>query len=297
MQRFERLSPWLFVALWSTGFVVARYATNDASPLAFLAIRMSIAATLLAVLARATGAPKIAMPQGRVAAVVGVCMHAVYLGGVFIAIDRGLPSGLGALIAGLHPVVTAVFGRVLLREQLRPSQWLGVLLGMLGVVAVVIEKLEDGSKSVTTGALVAMALSVIGMSAGTLVQRARGKDMPLLYGTSTQYLGAAGALIIAIPFLDDASVQLTGQFLLALAWATLVLSLGAVLIMMRLLASHSAARVSSLFFLTPALSALEGAILFGERLGLLAVAGLVGAAAGVWLTMRDKPSVPVDAAA
>jgi drug/metabolite transporter (DMT)-like permease len=206
-------------------------------------------------------------------------MHAVYLGGVFIAIDRGLPSGLGALIAGLHPVVTAVFGRVLLRERLRSSQWLGVMLGLLGVVAVVIEKLEDGSDTVTVGALVAMGLSVVGMSAGTLVQRARGKDMPLLRGTSAQYLGAAVALVIAIPFLDDSSVRITGQFLGALAWATLVLSLGAVLIMMRLLASHSAARVSSLFFLTPALSALEGA------------------AAGVWLTMRDKPSVPVDAAA
>lgn len=297
MQRFERLSPWLFVALWSTGFVVARYATNDASPLTFLAIRMTIAAAILAILAKAIAAPRISAPQARVAAVVGVCMHAVYLGGVFIAIDRGLPSGLGALIAGLHPVVTAVFGRVLLRERLRSSQWLGVLLGLLGVVAVVIEKLEDGSDSVTTGALVAMALSVLGMSAGTLVQRARGKDMPLLRGTSTQYLGAAVALLVAIPLLDDSSVRLTGQFLGALAWATLVLSLGAVLIMMRLLASHSAARVSSLFFLTPALSALEGALLFGERLGPLAIVGLVVAAAGVWLTMRDKPSVPVDAAA
>ena len=297
MQRFERLSPWLFVALWSTGFVVARYATNDASPLTFLAIRMSIAAALLAIFAKAIAAPRISAPQARVAAVVGVCMHAVYLGGVFIAIDRGLPSGLGALIAGLHPVVTAVFGRVLLREHLRSSQWLGVLLGLIGVVAVVIEKLENGSDSVTTGALVAMGLSVVGMSAGTLVQRSRGRDMPLLRGTSTQYWGAAAALLVAIPLLDDSSVRLTGQFLGALAWATLVLSLGAVLIMMRLLASHSAARVSSLFFLTPALSALEGALLFGERLGPLAIVGLVVAAAGVWLTMRDKPSVPVDAAA
>jgi len=297
VQRFERLSPWLFVALWSTGFVVARYATNDASPLTFLAIRMTIAAAILAILAKAIAAPRISAPQARVAAVVGVCMHAVYLGGVFIAIDRGLPSGLGALIAGLHPVVTAVFGRVLLRERLRSSQWLGVLLGLLGVVAVVIEKLEDGSDSVTTGALVAMGLSVLGMSAGTLVQRARGKDMPLLRGTSTQYWGAAIALLVAIPLVDDSSVHITGQFLGALAWATLVLSLGAVLIMMRLLASHSAARVSSLFFLTPALSALEGAVLFGERLGPLAIVGLVVAAAGVWLTMRDKPSVPVDAAA
>lgn len=294
--RFERLAPWLFVALWSTGFVVARYATNDASPLTFLAIRMVIAATLLALIARPLRAPRISLRQSWIAGLVGVGMHAVYLGGVFVAIDRGLPSGLSALIAGLHPVVTAVFGRVVLREHLRRSQWLGVLLGLLGVVAVVSEKLRDGSQSVTTVAIVAMVLSIIGISSGTLLQRARGRDMPLVRGTSIQYSAAAVALVVAIPMVEDASVQITPQFLLALGWATLVLSLGAVLIMMRLLASHSAARVSSLFFLTPALSALEGAVLFGERLGALAILGLAVAACGVWLTMREKPSVPVDAA-
>lgn len=258
---------------------------------------MSIAATILALIAKSTRAPRISGPQVRAAALVGFGMHAVYLGGVFIAIDRGLPSGLGALIAGLHPVVTAVFGRLLLGERLRPSQWGGVVIGSLGVVAVVVEKLGDGTHSVTTPALVAMGLSVLGMSAGTLVQRALGKDMPLIRGTSTQYLAAAVALVVFIPLMEDATVRFTPQFLLALSWATLVLSLGAVLIMMRLLASHSAARVSSLFFLTPALSTIEGAVLFGERLGVLAVVGLVAAAVGVWLTMRDKPSVPVDAAA
>jgi drug/metabolite transporter (DMT)-like permease len=295
--RFARLAPWLFVALWSTGFVVARYATNDASPLTFLAIRMVIAATLLALIARATRAPRISLNQASIAGLVGVGMHAVYLGGVFVAIDRGLPSGLSALIAGLHPVVTAVFGRMVLREHLRRSQWFGVILGLVGVVAVVGEKLGNGSKSVTTVAIVAMVLSIIGISSGTLIQRARGRDMPLLRGTSMQYSAAALALVVAIPFMEDATVRITPQFLLALGWATLVLSLGAVLIMMRLLASHSAARVSSLFFLTPALSALEGAVLFGERMGLLAVFGLLVAGCGVWLTMREKPSVPVDAAA
>jgi len=297
MKRFEILSPWLFVVLWSTGFVVARYATGDASPLAFLAIRMLIAAVLLGLIARVVRAPRISRHQLPAAAIVGVGMHAVYLGGVFVAIDRGLPAGLSALIAGLHPVVTAVFGRLVLAERLRPSQWLGVALGSLGVVAVVTEKLRDGSQSVTAIALVAMVLSIIGISVGTLVQRAKGRNTPLLQGTSIQYSAAALALIIAIPVVEDATVRITPQFLLALAWATLVLSLGAVLIMMRLLASHSAARVSSLFFLTPALSALEGAALFGERLGALAVAGLVTAATGVWLTMREVPGVAVESAA
>ena len=119
---FERLSPWIFVALWSTGFVVARYSTDNADPLLFLAVRMVLAAGLLLIIATVTKAPR--MPRELVApsALVGLFMHAIYLGGVFVAISRGLPSGLGALIAGIHPVVTSFAGRVLVGEKLRRSQ-------------------------------------------------------------------------------------------------------------------------------------------------------------------------------
>ena len=112
---FERLAPWIFVALWSTGFVVARYSTNNAGPLSFLTVRMLIAAVLLYVIAKLVRAPKLDKKSWSTSAIVGTCMHAVYLGGVFIAIKRGLPSGLSALIAGLHPVVTSVAGRFILK--------------------------------------------------------------------------------------------------------------------------------------------------------------------------------------
>ena len=286
MKSFGRVAPWIFVVLWSTGFIVARYATNDAGPLTFLAIRTIIATAILVVMARVTGAPR--MPRAALvpASLAGLGMHAVYLGGVFIAIDMGLPSGLGALIAGLHPVVTSLFGRLVLHERLAPTQWVGVALGFLGVVAVVVEKLGDASVVISAGALVAMACAVAGMSAGTLVQRASGKEMPLLWGTATQYATAGIAFtVVAVPA-EGFAFEITTQFVLALAWATLVLSLAAVLIMMKLLSTHTAAGVSSLFFLTPALSTVEGAILFGERMGLFALAGLAVAGVGVWLTMR-----------
>jgi drug/metabolite transporter (DMT)-like permease len=285
---FGRVAPWVFVVLWSTGFIVARYATNDAGPLTFLAIRTAIATVILVVIARVTRAPR--MPRSALlpAALAGLGMHAVYLGGVFIAIDMGLPSGLGALIAGLHPVVTSLFGRVLLRERLVPLQWLGVVFGFLGVIAVVVEKMSDHTAVIPAGALVAMGCAVAGMSAGTLIQRASGKEMPLLNGTATQYAAAGVAFtIVAIPR-EGFAFEVTVQFALALAWATLVLSLAAVLIMMKLLATQTAAGVSSLFFLTPALSAVEGAILFGERMGPFALAGLAFAGVGVWLTMRPS---------
>ena len=291
---FERLSPWIFVALWSTGFVVARYSTDNADPLLFLAVRMVLAAGLLLLIASLTDAPR--MPRELIApsALVGLFMHAIYLGGVFVAISRGLPSGLGALIAGIHPVVTSVAGRVLLGEKLRRSQWLGVVLGVVGVVVVVADKLRVGSNDVTTFALVAMVCSVIGMSTGTLIQRAKARSMPLVRGTAVQYLSSGIVLGIATAIFEDGRFELNLEMSLALAWSVLVLSLAAVLLMMLLISRHSAARVSSLFFLTPALSALEAAVLFSERLSGLAIVALIVALAGVWLTMRT-PTAPAAA--
>ena len=289
---FERLTPCIFVALWSTGFVVARYSTRNAGPLSFLTVRMLCAAVLLYVIAKIVNAPRLEKNAWSTSAIVGICMHAVYLGGVFIAIKRGLPSGLSALIAGLHPVVTSVAGRFILKEKLRRSQWIGVALGISGVVVVVIDKVSDGLGDVTRPALVAMVVSIIGMSTGTLVQRARGKEMPLVTGTAAQYVSAGAVLLVASSLFEDWEFNVNGELVLALLWSVLILSIAAVMLMMLLISRHSAARVSSLFFLTPALSAIESAILFGERLSPLALVALVVALTGVWLTMRNPAVAP-----
>ena len=289
---FERLTPWIFVALWSTGFVVARYSTNNAGPLSFLTVRMLCAAVLLYVIAKIVKAPKLARGSWSTSAIVGACMHAIYLGGVFYAIKKGLPSGLSALIAGLHPVVTSVAGRIILKERLRRSQWIGVLLGITGVLVVVVDKVRDGVGDVTRPALIAMVISVIGMSTGTLVQRARGKEMPLVTGTAAQYVSAGAVLLVASSLFEEWEFNINTELVLALLWSVLVLSIAAVMLMMLLISRHSAARVSSLFFLTPALSAIESAILFGERLSPLALVALVVALTGVWLTMRNPVVAP-----
>ncbi|CAB4872893.1 unannotated protein [freshwater metagenome] len=278
----------LFVLLWSTGFVVAHYGTEDAGPLTFLTMRLGAAAVLLWLVAAVTHAPQINRVQVTWASVTGIGMHALYLGGVFVAIAHGLPSGLSALIAGLHPVITSVGARLLLRERLYPVQWAGIGLGMVGVVAVVIDRLRAHSGGITGFALVAMAVSVIGMAGGTLVQRARGGSMPLLRGTAVQYTTAALILGVGAVFNEHWQAHATPRLWFSLIWAVLVLSIAAVLIMMVLLQRQAAARVSSLFFLTPALSTIEGAILFRERLGVLALVGLVVALAGVWLTVRRR---------
>jgi drug/metabolite transporter (DMT)-like permease len=278
------------VLLWSTGFIVARYGTDDAGPLTFLSLRLFIAAVVLLAVAQFTSAPAIGRRAVGWAAVSGLGMHAIYLGGVFLAISWGMPSGVGALIAGLHPVITTVTARVVLRERLAPWQWLGVALGFIGVIVVVVDHMRGGTADISSGALIAAGVSVLGMVGGTLVQRKHGSNMPLLRGTVVQYLSSAAVLTLGAAVHEGFQFEVTTRSVFALAWAVVVLSIAAVLIMLWLLQRHAAARVSSLFFLTPALSTLEGAVLFGESLGGLAVVGLVSALLGVLLTSRARVS-------
>ena len=284
-------APWLFVTLWSTGFIAARYATDDSGPLIFLATRFVLAAAILGAVALATGMARPTRRQLGAATIAGLGLHALYLGGVFLAISWGMPSGVSALIAGLHPVITAVAARGLLGEQLRPLQWLGVALGFAGVIAVVVDRLVAGATGLSFGAIVASVLGVIGICAGTLVQRRYGGSTPLVWGTCAQYVASAAALTLAASvhssFGGHEGMRFTHSTVFALGWSVFVMSIAAILIMLWLLKREAAARVSSLFFLTPALSTLEGAILFSERMGVLALVGLVAALGGVALTLRQ----------
>lgn len=285
--RVRRTAPGLFVVLWSTGFIVARYGTRDAGPLTFLALRTLIAALILFALARITGEKRLSSGQAKGQMVAGFGLHALYLGGVFVAIDMGLPSGVSALIAALHPVVTTVAARVWLGEAVDRRRVLGVVLGAAGVAAVVAERGVAGD-DVSTGALVAMGIAVVGMSAGTLWQRRIGGDVPLLGGTAWQYVATTVALGVPAVTLEGVEFTVTARSVASLAWAVGVLSVAAILTMLWLLKREAASSVSSLFFLTPALSAIEASVLFGERLGPLSLAGFVVAIAGVRLTLRPR---------
>ena len=283
----RRFAPAVFVLLWSTGFIVARYATRDAGAFSFLAVRTLIATVLLFVVARATREQAVTARQRTTMAVVGVGMHAMYLGGVFYAIEHGMPSGMSALIAALHPVVTTVLAWLVLGEKLNRVRSLGVLLGFSGVIFVVVEHGGTGD-GVPARAVWAMAVAVIGMSTGTLLQRQRGQGTPLLAGTAWQYASTPVVLGIAAVAGEGWRFGPTLNTWLSLAWAVGVLSLAAILIMLWLLRRQAASRVSSLFFLTPALSSVEAAVLFDEHLGLLALVGLAVALVGVYLSTNER---------
>ncbi|AWR85260.1 DMT family transporter [Meiothermus taiwanensis] len=282
-------APIIFVLLWSTGFVGAKFGLPYAEPFTFLWVRMLIVAGLLTALA---GLLRSAWPRGWALnlhiGVSGLLLHAGYLGGVFFAISRGMPAGLAALIVGLQPILTALLAQPLLRERVGMVQWAGLLLGFVGVGLVVGEKaLGARVLPIEPSAFAAIVLALFSTTLGTLYQKRFAVQMPLIGGTVVQYLAAAvGLFVLALLFGETMQIQWTPQFILAMAWLVLVLSVGAILLLMYLIRHNSASRVASLFYLVPPATALEAYFLFGERLGGLALLGMGLAALGVALVVR-----------
>jgi len=276
------LMPALFVLLWSTGFIGAKLGLPDAEPATFLALRFAVVAVLLAALALVVKAPwpSSASAIGHMI-LAGLLLHGVYLGGVFASIAHGVPAGVSALIVGIQPVLTAaVVGRVF-GERVTALQWGGFLLGVIGVVLVVWNKLGLGLGSPFGYGLSFLAL--LGITAGTVYQKKYCGGMDLRSGNAIQF--AATALFL-LPFalaFETMHIEWTGRFVFALAWLCLVLSLGAISLLFILLRRGAAAKVTSLFYMVPPCTAVIAWALFDETLGPLALAGMACAMAGVAL--------------
>ena len=287
--RLQRVGgPALFVLLWSTGFVGAKYGLPYAEPFTFLAVRMALAAVLLAALAALVGSPSLSRRSSWHAAVVGTFLHAGYLGGVFYAISVGTPAGVAAVVVSLQPVLTAVLAARLLAERLVARQWLGLLLGVAGVALVVGPGLAASGSAPGSlplaGLLACLAALACGTTA-TLYQKRHGDGIPLLSGTAVQYAAAAVLLLVVAATTESMAVRWTPQLLAALVWLVLVLSLGAVLLLLLLLRRGSASSVSSLLYLVPPAVAVEAYVMFGERLAPLSLLGVAVAATGVALVV------------
>ncbi len=283
--------PALFVLLWSTGFIGARLGLPYAGPLTFLTLRFGLAAGLLTLAALAMRAP---WPH-RLAdighyAMVGLLVHAVYLGGVFLGISLGIEAGLSALIVSLQPLLVAALAGLLLGERVSPRQWAGLVLGLMGVALVLAQKLGRGLGE-ALGSLACVA-ALLGITAGTLYQKRHGAGMDLRTGTAIQFIAAGLATApFALPY-EGGRVVWSGEFLFALLWLVLVLSLGAVSLLYVLIRRGAAASVSSLFFLTPPCTALIAWPLFGETLGPAALFGMALTLAGVTLATRSGQGYP-----
>lgn len=281
----QRIYPLLFVFLWSTGFIGAKYGLPYAEPLSFLFVRYLAVIALMTAIALLTRAPWPKAPMQRVhIGVSGLLVHAVYLGGVFIAIKQGLPAGITALVVGMQPLLTALGAGWLLGERVVGRQWLGLALGFVGVALVVSGKFGD---TAALGPMLVPALcALLGITVGTLYQKRYCARFDLRTGSIIQFVPTALATLPVILLFDGFHVDWTGDFIFALAWLVLVLSIGAISLLNLLIRSGSAVNVASLFYLTPLSTALIAFLMFDEKLGWLAVLGMGLAVSGVYLVAR-----------
>jgi drug/metabolite transporter (DMT)-like permease len=280
----EKFAPALFVLLWSTGFIGAKFGLPYADPFVFLSVRILLAALLLFALARALRMP---VRIGRTAiarsGLIGFFLHACYLGGVFYSLSQGLPAGVAAVVTSLQPVLVSLIAVKVLGEQLRIRQVAGLFIGLVGVVMVLGPSIDA---QIPSAAIIAILVALIGSTTATLLQKKLGADIPLISGTAYQYLFSGCVLGVIALATQETSITWSLRFTAAFVWLVLVLSVGAILLLLWLLNSGSAAKVSSLFYLVPPATALEAFLLFGEKVNTQGFLGIGITALGVWLVMR-----------
>jgi drug/metabolite transporter (DMT)-like permease len=278
--------PLAFVLLWSTGFIVAKYAAPHAPPLTFLLWRFAVVVAVLLPVIWISGARWPARPsQWLHVAVAGVLLQAVYLGGVWFAIARGMPAGVSALIVGAQPLVTALLvGAVGARgERASRRQWLGLLLGFAGIALVLSGRLTlEGAGPL---AIAVNVLALAGITIGTLYQKRFAGATDLRTGTAIQFAASFAVLWPIAWALEPQPVQFSAAFWLALAWSVIGLSLVAMSLLLVMIRRGRATEVASLMYLTPPTTALLAWILFGEALGLAAWIGVLVTMAGVALVL------------
>jgi drug/metabolite transporter (DMT)-like permease len=280
--------PALFVLLWSTGFVGAKYGLPYAEPFTFLSLRLGVAAALLGVLAVALRSAGMASrAQYGHASVAGLLLHGGYLGGIFYGISLGVPAGVSAVIVSLQPVLTAVLAARVLGERPTARQWLGLSLGVGGVALVVGPGIADAgsTEALPAAGVLACLVALASGTLGTVYQKRHGDRIPLVWGTAVQYAAAAAVLLAIAGATEDLSIRWTAEFTAAFVWLVLVLSIGAVLLLLLLLRRGTAAGVSSLYYLVPVATAVEAYLLFGERVGGLSLVGIGVTALGVALVV------------
>lgn len=287
---FIRLSPLLFVLLWSSGWIVAGYSARHADALTFLALRFACAGIAVAAIAFAVGAP---WPKGRRAiidcAIAGILLHAIYLGAVWWAVRHGLPAGVSGLIAGLQPVLTALFAPLIVGERISPLRWAGIVFGFLGIALVLQPKLVGVAPEVVQAVLLPVAVNVVGMFAvtlGSFWQKARIVSGDLRTVTAVQYIAAC---LFVLPFafaLEPMRIEWNLTMALVLAWSVLALSLGGIGLYLVLIRRGQVSRTATFLYLVPPAVAVEAWLLFGETLSPIQLVGMAVAVLGVVLASR-----------
>lgn len=292
----ERLAPAIFVFLWSTGWVTAKYAVQFTGPLTFLCLRYAVSGVLLAILCRLMNVkwPEHASDKAR-AIISGVFLHGIYLGMIWWAIGQGVPAAIGGIIAGLQPLMTGIAAPFLIGERLSFVQRFGLVVGFIGITIAVLPKvlaMDTESLSIPAYAVAVNVLGMVSVTYGTLYQKRYVQGGNVLAVATLQYVGA---LIVTLPFaflLEDMHVDWSLGLFATLGWSVGAISIGAVAMLLYLIRKGQVSRAASLIYLVPPLAAVEAAILFGEVLTVPMIIGTVVAVVGVYFANK-KPVVAV----
>ncbi len=287
MKKLVGAAPWIFIVIWSSGFVVAKYAFADADALFFLAIRLLLAALILFLLTAALRQPiRLSRSDLRASLLIGIALHGLYLAGVWYAIELGAPAGLSSVITSMQPIIVSLLAVRLLGEPLTRKQFGGLFFGLLGVFLVVLPKLSKAD-GFTAESLAFLFIALAGSTIATLLQKKIGHSIPLMIGTTYQFaIAGIGMLLISL-IRGRTHFELTHTTFWTMAWAVLVTSIAAVLLLLWLLNQGSAAKVSSLLYLVPPMAVLQAFILFGETVTPMGVLGIAMTALGVALVIRS----------
>ena len=286
----KKLAPGLFVFLWSTGFIGVKYGIPFAPPFYFIAIRMAIASLLLFI---AISFLRRSQPLTRSilwpSTLIGLTLHGAYLGGCFFAVSRGMPAGVAALIVSLQPVLVSLFAAKYLNEPLKARAVSGLILGLAGLFVVVIPRINmTGDNAISLVAVAASVIGLLGGTSGTILQKKYGGAIPTLAGTSIQYAATALVLLFLALLFEEPNITWSPEFIGALTWLVLALSFGAILLLFFLLSHGSAASVSSLYYLVPAVTAIIAYFMFDEHISVLTLIGTAITVVGVWLVVSKQ---------
>jgi drug/metabolite transporter (DMT)-like permease len=286
------LAPILFPLIWSTGWIVARFTVDFADTLAFLCVRYVCAGVALAGFALASGAtwPRKAADWGH-AMVSGVLLHAVYLGGVWWAIQHGVPASISALIAASQPIMTAFLAPALVGERIGLARWSGVAAGFMGICLVLAPKLVGLDSTQLRAALAPIGINfiaMIGVTAGTFYQKRYIHSGDLRSVAAIQYVGALVAGLPMALLFGEMRIDWTPTAFAVLAWSVLGLSIGAIALLLYLIRRGEVSRSAQLIFLVPPLAALQAHFLFGENLSAIQLVGMALTVCGVAVAARAK---------
>jgi drug/metabolite transporter (DMT)-like permease len=277
-------APLIFVFVWSTGFIGAKFGLPYIEPFTFLTLRMVLVVLLHLLVVWLWRVRWPGAAEAGHSVVVGVLVHGVYLGGVFLAISQGVPAGISALIPGLQPILMSTIANRWLGERVSLIQWLGLALGLVGVALVLHDRSMIGAGTMLGWA--ASFASLVGITLGTLYQKRHGGAIDWRSGNLVQYAAACVLFgLIAFSF-ESRVIHWSGELIFALGWLVLVMSFGAVGLMYWLIRRSSAASFGSLLYLVPAVTALIAYFLFGEKLDAISIAGMVVCAVGVFVVSR-----------